>query len=230
MSPYLRQIRSFVRREGRMTNSQKLAIEKHWPVYGLNFQPEKINLENLFGRHAKTIIDIGCGSGESTFHFARQHPENNYLAVEVHRPGIGGLLKQIADSGIQNIRVLNHDVTEILQFMILSQSIDQVFIFFPDPWPKKRHHKRRLINPKFLKLLGNCLKDNSRISIATDWEDYANHICTVMDTVPGYFNLSGTNQFILRPHWRPITRFERRGLALNHQVYDFLFGFRPQVA
>lgn len=230
MAPFLRQVRSFVRREGRMTEGQKIALEKLWPVYGIDFQTNPVNLEKIFNRHAPTVLDIGCGSGESTLHFAKSHPENNYLAIEVHRPGIGGLLRHINEYRLSNIRVINHDVMDILAQMIPARCIDQALIFFPDPWPKKRHHKRRLINREFLGLLGNSLKDNSRISIATDWEDYGEHINLVMQSTPSYINLGGANGYTVRPHWRPCTRFERRGRALQYKVRDFLFGFRSPQA
>lgn len=218
-----RHIRSFVRREGRMTDSQKTAIEQFWDIYGIDFGHSIINLDDIFQRIAPKILDIGSGMGDTTITLAKSHPENNYLAVEVHRPGIGSLLRQIVNNKISNIRISNHDVMEVLQNQIPENSLDIIYIFFPDPWPKKRHHKRRLLNDSFLDVLGPRMKSHARLFIATDWQDYADHILELFSKRNDYINLAGNNKFAPRPHWRPLTKFEQRGHKLEHQVRDFIF-------
>lgn len=226
MNNISRHIRSYVRREGRMTDSQKTAIEYYWNTFGIDFSPSKITLDSLFQRNAPRVLDIGTGMGNTTITLARAHPENDYLAVEVHRPGIGSLLRQIAEHHLQNIRISNHDVLEVLKIQIPENSLDMVYIFFPDPWPKKRHHKRRLINHSFLDVLGNCMKSHARLFIATDWENYAEHILELFSKRNDYINLSGNDRFAPRPYWRPLTKFEQRGQKLEHRVRDFIFGRR----
>lgn len=218
----LRHIRSFVRREGRMTGSQKQAIDSFWHQYGVEFNKAKLDLDHLFQRSSPKILDIGTGMGDSTIKLARQHPENDYLAVEVHRPGIGSLLKQIAEYQLQNIRISNHDVIDVIKYQVPANSLDQVFIFFPDPWPKKRHHKRRLINQTFLDVLSARMKSHARLYIATDWQDYTDHILYVMEMRNDFINLAGTG-FSPRPKWRPVTKFEKRGKDLEHGVRDLVF-------
>ncbi|MBI4006477.1 MAG: tRNA (guanosine(46)-N7)-methyltransferase TrmB [Gammaproteobacteria bacterium] len=219
-------IRSYVRREGRFTRAQRNAFDKYWDKYGVEFNCAKTDLDTLFNRHAPKIMDIGTGMGDATIEMATAHPENDYLAVEVHRPGVGSLLKQIETRQLNNIRVFNHDVIEILTYQIPDNSLDIVYIFFPDPWPKKRHHKRRLINHKLLDCLMNCLKANARIFIATDWEDYARHILEIFETKSGFINLSGAGRYAPRPRWRPNTKFEQKGKNLNHCVWDLVFACR----
>jgi tRNA (guanine-N7-)-methyltransferase len=219
-------IRSFVRREGRMTGGQRQAIEHYWGQFGIEFDHAIINLDNIFQRTAPKVLDIGTGMGETTITLATNHPENDYLAVEVHRPGIGSLLRQIVANELKNIRISNHDVIVILQYQIPVNSLDMVYIFFPDPWPKKRHHKRRLISQQLLNLLKPCLKSHARIYIATDWQDYAEHILEVFAGDKDFINLAGSGQFAPRPHWRPLTKFEKRGYKLAHPVRDFIFTCR----
>lgn len=228
MAQTLRRIRSYVRREGRLTEGQRVALEKHWPVYGVEYDQKTLNLEKLFGRQAPLILDIGTGKGDSCLGLAKSHPENNYLAVEVHRPGVGSLLRQIATESLTNIRVSNHDVIDVLTHQLPTACIDEVYIFFPDPWPKKRHNKRRLINPVFLQLLASRLKHDAKVFIATDWEDYAESILDAFSRMEEFVNLSTNGRMIMRPDWRPITKFERRGEQLGHQVYDFAFSYLPR--
>ena len=218
----LRHIRSFVRREGRMTDSQKQAITKFWPLYGIEFSKTFLDLDKLFLRTAPKILDIGTGMGDSTIQLARQYPENDYLAVEVHRPGVGSLLRQINEHRLQNIRISNHDVMDVIKYQIPLCSLDQVYIFFPDPWPKKRHHKRRLINNVFLDLLAARMKSHARLYIATDWQDYADNILQLMDGRMDFINLAAQG-YAPRPRWRPLTRFEKRGHHLEHGVRDFIY-------
>jgi tRNA (guanine-N7-)-methyltransferase len=222
-------IRSFVRREGRMTESQRDAIKRHWSQYGVEFRKETLVLETVFLRSAPAILDIGSGMGDTTVSLAISHPENNYLAVEVHRPGIGSLLRQVAENHISNVRISNHDVVDVLQYQIPAGSLDMVYIFFPDPWPKKRHHKRRIINPAFLELLKPCLKSQARVYIATDWQDYAEHILEVFAGDKEFTNLAGPGNFSPRPYWRPLTKFEKRGQTLEHSVRDFAFAYRKKI-
>ena len=223
-----RRVRSYVRREGRMTVAQRQAIEKHWPVYGVEFSKTKVNLDLLFYRTAPKILDIGAGMGEVTASLAKTHPDNDYLAVEVHRPGVGSLIRRIVHDGLTNIRISAHDVTDVLRYQLPADSLDMVYIFFPDPWPKKRHHKRRLVNAEFLLLLKNCLKANGRIFIATDWQDYAEYILETFSRDQDFINLAGAGRYAPRPHWRPYTKFEKRGQKLAHAIWDFAYGCRQQ--
>jgi len=169
----MQHVRSFVRREGRLTRSQRKALDKNWVKYGVEFKHDGLDLDRLFNRNSPKILDIGSGNGDSTIIMASNNPENDYLAVEVHKPGIGRLLRQIHSNHLKNIRIINHDVIEVIEFQLLNNSLDSVFIFFPDPWPKKRHHKRRLIDKSFLERLSKKLKRNARVFLATDWENYA---------------------------------------------------------
>ena len=211
-----------------MTDAQRQAIEKYWPVYGVEFIKSQLDLDLLFQRTAPKILDIGTGMGEVTASLAKAHPDNDYLAVEVHRPGVGSLIRRIVHDGLTNIRISNHDVTDVLCYQIPANSLDVIYIFFPDPWPKKRHHKRRLVNMEFLNLLKKSLKDNGRVFIATDWQDYAEHILETFSGDRDFINLAGTGRCAPRPHWRPGTKFEKRGQKLENTIRDFAFGCRKQ--
>ncbi len=218
-----RTIRSFVRRDSRLTKAQLHALENYWDQHGVEYDDSTLNLDNLFKRKAPLILDIGVGTGDATLHHAKAHPENNYLAIEVHRPGIGHLLNQIEINKLTNIKVISHDVIDVLKNQIPENSISQAFIFFPDPWPKKRHHKRRLINEQLVTLIKQCIKDNGRLHIATDWYDYADHIQLLLNDDPELINLAGKENTAPRPDWRIKTRFELRGLKLGHSVCDFCY-------
>ena len=218
-----RNIRSFVRREGRLTKAQKYALDHYWEKHGIEYQPALLNIDEIFKRRAPLVVDIGVGTGDSTLKHAQLHPENNYLAIEVHRPGIGHLLNQIESNNLPNIKIINHDVIEILKQQIPNQTISQILIFFPDPWPKKRHHKRRLINPNLLTLIKRKLSRHGRLYIATDWEDYAEHIQLLFNQDTSFFNLAGSESSSPRPAWRIPTRYESRGLRLDHKVWDFCY-------
>ncbi len=222
----LRAIRSFVRREGRLTDAQQCALNEYWSNYGVDFQENAFDQNSLFKRRAPLIIDIGAGTGDSTLYQAIQFPKNNYLAIEVHRPGVGHLLNEIHKAQLTNIKVINHDVIPVLEKQITNRSISQFFIFFPDPWPKKRHHKRRLINAYLINLLKQKLTRHGRIHIATDWADYADHISEVFKQDNDLVNLAGQNNFSPRPNWRIETRYEKRGQRLSHEIYDFCFTLR----
>lgn len=219
-----RRIRSYVLRQGRLTTGQAHALEHFWLYYGIDFSHTALDLNQVFGRPAPKILDIGVGMGDTSIALAAAHPENDYLAVEVHKPGIGSLIRQARDADINNIRVICNDVLEVLMHQIPDRCLDHVYIFFPDPWPKKRHHKRRLINPEFLSLLLPKLRAHGRIFIATDWQELAEHVLAVCDNQQGFINLAGKGNAAPRPTWRPLTKFEQRGKKLQHSVWDFVFG------
>ena len=223
MSMHERSIRSFVLRQGRLTTGQTKALEQHWHKYGIDYAPELLKLNTVFQRHAPKIMDIGTGMGETLVKFAEQNTENDYLGIEVHRPGIGSLMRQAAEKKLDNIRVINHDVMEVLKYQIEDKCLDLVYLFFPDPWPKKRHHKRRLVNQDFLTLLVPKLKSNARFFLATDWQDLAEHMLYICDQNPVLVNLAGSGNFAPRPSWRPVTKFESRGRSLNHNVWDLCY-------
>ena len=214
-------IRSFVLRQGRVSNAQRRAVDTLLPVYGIAYAPRTLDLEQLFGRRAPTILEIGFGMGETTARLAQAHPENNYLGIEVHTPGVGSLLKRIAEEGLTNLRLIQHDAVEALDNMIAPASLAGAHIFFPDPWPKKRHHKRRLIQPEFVALLATRLAPGAYLHAATDWQEYAEQILAVLAAEPGLTNTAPG--FSPRPDYRPLTKFESRGLKLGHGVWDIIF-------
>lgn len=216
-----RRIRSFVLRQGRVSNAQRQALETLMPEYGVSFSTDVLDFERIFGRSAPTFLEIGFGMGETTAAIARGHPQNDYLAVEVHMPGVGSLLKQIKELGLTNIRVLQRDVVELLQQALPPESLAGVHIFFPDPWPKARHHKRRLIQPAFVNLLCRHLKPGGYIHAATDWQDYARQILAVFEDQSELVNAAV--DYAPRPAYRPLTKFEQRGLRLGHGVWDVVF-------
>ncbi|MFN3398616.1 MAG: tRNA (guanosine(46)-N7)-methyltransferase TrmB [Sulfurimicrobium sp.] len=216
-----RPVRSFVLRQGRMSNAQGRAHETLMPRFGIPFQMERLDLDHAFGRSAPKILEIGFGMGSSTAQIAREHPENDYLCIEVHTPGVGSLLKQVGESGLSNIRIIQHDAVEVLKFMLAPATLDGVHIFFPDPWPKKRHHKRRLIQPEFVALLCERLKIGGYLHAATDWEEYAAHILAMFSAEPRLANTAA--DYAPRPDYRPFTKFEQRGLKLGHGVWDIVF-------
>lgn len=222
-------IRSYVLRQGRLTSGQAYALENYWSKYGLDHQSGQLDLDKEFKRRAPRTIDIGVGMGDTSLQMAACFPENDYLAIDVHQPGIGSLLRQIEEDKLSNIRVMCNDVIEILSGQIPDNSFDQAFIFFPDPWPKKRHHKRRLINNSFLNLLVAKLKTNACIHIATDWQELAEHMMSVCDSHPSLNNMAGPGYFSPRPLWRPLTKFEKRGTNLNHRVFDLTYFLKAGV-
>jgi tRNA (guanine-N7-)-methyltransferase len=215
------QIRSFVLRQGRTSTAQERALEEWLPVYGIPFARTPIDLSACFGRAAPRILEIGFGMGDTTATIAAEHPENDYLGIEVHGPGVGSLLKLVHARGLRNVRIIRHDAVEVLEQMIAPDSLDGVNVFFPDPWPKKRHHKRRLIQSRFITLLTDRMKAGARLHIATDWQDYAEHMLAVLRSESRLRNMY--EGFAARPASRPLTRFERRGLSLGHPVWDLLF-------
>lgn len=216
-----RPVRSFVLRQGRVSAAQARAHEQLMPIYGVPYTGKPLDLDALFGRRAPRILEIGFGMGETTAQIAAANPDKDYLGIEVHTPGVGSLLKQIDEQGLRNLRVIQHDAVEVLQHMIPPASLDGVQIFFPDPWPKKRHHKRRLIQPPLVALVATRLKTGGILHAATDWEDYALQILEVLNGEPTLENTA--NGFAPRPASRPQTKFEARGLRLGHGVWDIVF-------
>ena len=216
-----RPIRSFVLRQGRISNAQQRAYETLLPSLGIAYSATTIDLDQVFGRHAPKILEIGFGMGESTAQIAKDHPEHDYLGIEVHTPGVGSLLKQIQEFNLGNLRLIQHDAVEVLRHMCAPTSLDGAHIFFPDPWHKKRHHKRRLIQPEFVALLCGRLKPGAYLHVATDWQDYAEQVLAVLSIEPQLINTAPG--YAARPQYRPLTKFEQRGLRLGHGVWDIVF-------
>jgi len=218
-------IRSFVRRQGRLSNAQQRYHETMMATIGVPYVAQRLDLDALFGRTAPRILEIGFGMGETSAAIASRHPENDYLGIEVHTPGVGSLCKLVAELGLHNQRIVQYDAVEVLRDMLAPASLAGVHVFFPDPWPKLRHHKRRLLQPPFVALLASRLQAGGTLHCATDWADYAQQMLTVLsaeklleNTVAGYAP---------RPEHRPQTRFEQRGLRLGHGVWDLVFRRRP---
>lgn len=218
----LRKIRSFVRRQGRMTSSQRIARDVLLPKYGLD-PTQNLDYQAIFGRDAPLELEIGFGMGQSLLQMAQAAPERDFIGIEVHWPGIGALLNGIELYQLKNVRLLVGDAMEIIQQAIPDASLDRILIFFPDPWPKQRHQKRRLIQPAFVGLLQQKLKLGGMLHLATDWEDYATKMMAILEQTEGLKNLSGLNQFAVRPPYRTLTKFELRGQLLGHGVWDLLF-------
>ena len=216
-----RHIRSFVLRQGRVSPAQQRACDTLLLRFGIQYAAEPLNLDQIFGRNAPKILEIGFGMGDSTASIALAHPENDYLALEVHTPGVGNLLKLIASESIPNIRIIQHDAVEVLRDMIIDTTLDGVHIFFPDPWHKARHNKRRLIQPPFIAQLMQKLKPGGYIHVATDWQDYAEQVLMVLGAEPLLENT--VSDYAPRPDYRPLTKFELRGIRLGHGVWDMVF-------
>lgn len=219
MQPSNTFIRSFVRREGRFTKAQRAALEQHWPQYGVAIGNKQLEIEKLFAKQQAVILDIGFGNGDSLLTLAEEHPQINFLGVEVYRPGIGNLLRNAHAAKIDNIRVINMDVVELLQNNIAANSFVAALIWFADPWPKKRHHKRRLIQVPFLELLAGKLQSSGELNIATDWQPYAEHITRTV-ALSGLFADNVKSKYIKQ---RPQTKFEKRGEKLGHEVSDQIY-------
>ena len=220
---FTHRIRSFVKREGRLTKGQAAAVKRQWPVMGLEHQRAEVDFNQSFGRPAPLVLEIGFGMGHSLVEMAKNDPASNYVGIEVHGPGVGACLMEAEAQGISNLRVVQHDAVEILEDCIADNSLSKVQIFFPDPWHKKRHHKRRLIRPDFVQLLQQKLQPGGILHLATDWENYAEHMLEVMHSEDGWKNLSSSNDYVPRPDARPLTKFEKRGHRLGHGVWDMQF-------
>ena len=222
LAPAARTLRSFVRREGRITPAQQRAFALHWPHYGLDYTGMPRDLDDLFGRRAPRVLEIGFGNGEALALASSNDPARDYLGIEVHRPGVGRLLNQLAAQGNGNVRLWTHDAVEVLRAEIPPRSLAEVRIWFPDPWHKKRHHKRRLLQPGFVELLASRMAAGAILHLTSDWDDYARQMLEVMDAAPGWRNLAGAGQYAPRPQSRPATRFELRGQRLGHRIHDLL--------
>src|SRR3990172_4456412 len=219
----LRSIRSFVRRESRITPAQTRALKQLWPRYGIVEGATALDLSTVFGRSAPVILEIGFGNGEALAATAAAHPENNYLGIEVHRPGAGSLLRRLETQGLHNVRVMLGDASEILAQRIADKSLAAVCLFFPDPWPKKRHHKRRLVQPDFAALVVRKLAPGGYFHLATDWPPYAEHVAAVLSRTEGLVDAGGTGWFQKLVAGRLSTRFEQRGRKLGHEVRDLVY-------
>lgn len=216
--------RSYVIRKGRMTQGQSRAIEELGPRYLIPAEPGTlIDFAKVFGNDHPVVLEIGFGMGRSLMQMAQDTPGQNFVGIEVYPPGIGSALAEIGKLGLVNVRLINHDAYEVVSGCIAPNSLDAVQIFFPDPWPKLRHHKRRLINDEFVQMLRPLLKSGGEIRMATDWENYALQMLEVMSRAAGFLNQSRTNTFVARPAWRPLTKFEERGQKLDHGVWDLVF-------
>ena len=213
----IRRIRSYVLRQGRTTPAQQRALEELSAKHGLSFSPAPISAEKIFGRSAPLVAEIGSGMGETTAEIAQAHPDTDYLAIEVHGPGVGSLLKRIEALALGNLRVIRHDAVEVLEHMIADGALAGIHLFFPDPWPKKRHHKRRLVQPPFAALTARKLAPGGYLHAATDWPEYAAQIDAVFSAHPLFRKDPGHGKT------RPLTKFERRGLGLGHAVRDLVF-------
>lgn len=235
-----RPIRSFVRREGRLTKGQQRALDDLWGQFGIDsagpdtLEPERIalnepllDLDRLFAREPHSprqmVLEIGFGNGASLAEMAAAQADVDYLGIEVHRPGVGNLLRLLGENDLHNVRVICDDAVQVLKHRIADACLDRVQLFFPDPWHKKRHHKRRIVSPEFAALIAQKLKPGGVFHLATDWEDYAEQMMEVLSATPGYQNLAGAGQYSPRPDWRPLTKFEQRGQRLGHGVWDLLF-------
>lgn len=216
-----RPIRSYVLRQGRISQAQQRAYRDLAPRYGVDYQSTPVNWDAIFGRTAPRILEIGFGMGESTALIAAAQANTDFIGVEVHTPGIGGLLKRIEENALSNVRIVQYDAVAVLRDMIEEASLAGIHVFFPDPWPKARHHKRRLLQAPFVQLLASRLQTHGYLHIATDWENYAQHILATLQAEPQLEN--SATDYASRPAYRPLTKFEQRGLKLGHGVWDLVF-------
>jgi tRNA (guanine-N7-)-methyltransferase len=219
--PARRGIRSFVLRQGRMSPAQQRACDELMPRYGIPFAAQPLDYAAVFGRRAPVVLEIGFGMGETTAEIAASHPHVDFIGIEVHLPGVGALLRRIEAAGLANVRMIRHDAVEVVEAMIPPDSLAGIHVYFPDPWPKKRHHKRRLLQPRFVHALARRLVKRGYVHVATDWEPYAEHVLAALASEPLLVNRA--KAYAERPPWRPQTKFERRGRALGHAVFDLLF-------
>lgn len=219
---HARRIRSFVLRQGRFTPAQQRAFDLHWARFGIDFSGTPRDFDALFARRAPRVLEIGFGNGEQLLHSARSEPARDFIGIEVHRPGVGRLMNGLAEAGAANVRLYNHDAVEVLEREIAPASLAEIRIYFPDPWHKKRHNKRRLVQPGFLALLATRVAPGGRLHLATDWADYAEHMQDVLAAAPDWRVDPRHASPAQRPPWRIETHFERRGLRLGHGVWDFV--------
>ena len=220
---YHRPVRSFVLRTGRLTVAQQNALDNYWKDYGIDFSEKLLDLDAIFGNSSPITLEIGFGNGESLLKQAIDNPERNFLGIEVHTPGVGHLIYGAQQAGISNLRVIRHDAVEVLNHQIPEDSLDKVQLFFPDPWHKKRHHKRRILQDDFVESIRKHLRIGGQFHMATDWGNYAEHMRETMDQHLGFFNTAGEARFVSPQGLRPETKFERRGLKLGHGVWDMVY-------
>lgn len=216
-------IRSYVVRSGRMTDGQKLAFDQYWPIYGLSLHDGCLNIEEQFGRRAPRVLEIGFGMGGSLVQMVQAEPEKDFIGIEVHSPGVGRLISDVGKLELPNLRVYLADATDVLEDCIADASIDRLQVYFPDPWHKTKHKKRRLVQTDFVQRIRAKLKLGGILHLATDWEPYAKHMLEVIDAADGYENMMGSAQYSPRPEFRPMTKFEQRGERLGHGVWDLLY-------
>jgi tRNA (guanine-N7-)-methyltransferase len=218
-----RAIRSFVKRGGRITVAQERALAELWPRYGLEFDARPIDLGAVFGRDAPRVLEIGFGDGDTLVQLATQRPDRDFLGIEVHPPGVGHCLLAADAAGLTNVRVVQHDAVEVLEQSVPDAAFDEALVYFADPWPKKRHHKRRLVQPPFLRLLARKIRRGGVLRLATDWEPYAEWMLEALAQVPEFRNRAADGRYVPRPPERPVTKFERRGVRLGHTARDLEF-------
>jgi len=222
-APVRRPIKSYVVRGGRLTDAQQRALEELWPRYGVPFQPAPLDLAALFGRQAPCTLEIGFGNGDNLFALAQSEPGRDFIGVEVHPPGVGHLLRKAGDAGLTNLKVIQHDAVEVLRDQIPAESLDAILVLFPDPWHKKRHHKRRLVSPDFAALAASRLRRGGTLQLATDWEPYAEVMLEVLNGAAALRNRAADRRFVPRNPGRILTRFEKRGERLGHVVHDLCY-------
>lgn len=219
----MRRVRSFVLREGRLTTGQQKALDNLWPRFGLERDAGVLDPQAVFGRDAPRVLEVGYGMGQSLVQMASAEPDKDFIGIEVHRPGVGALLMAIEEAGVGNLRSYCDDAVEILDLCIADASLTRVQLYFPDPWHKKKHHKRRIVQPAWAQLVQRKLVPGGVLHMATDWENYAEHMFEIMQAETGWQNLAEDGRFAARPDWRPETKFERRGARLGHGVRDLLY-------
>ena len=220
---YISKVKSYVKREGRLTKGQAKSLETYWPSMGIEYQDTTIDLRDVYGRDANTVVEIGFGMGKSLVEMADAAPEVNFLGIEVHRPGVGSCIGDAGEKQLSNIRLMEYDAVEVLKNMLQDKSLHRVQLYFPDPWHKKRHHKRRIVQPEFVELVRQKLAIGGTFHMATDWEPYAESMLEIMKEAPGFSNTAQDGDFVPRPDYRPITKFETRGQKLGHGVWDLIF-------
>jgi tRNA (guanine-N7-)-methyltransferase len=220
---YIRTIKSFVKREGRLTKGQQAALDDFWPTMGLEHEGGMISPQEVFGNDNPVVLEIGFGMGASLVEMAKNSPDKNFIGIEVHLPGVGACLMAADEAGVKNLRVYEHDAIEILRDCIPGESLDTVQLFFPDPWHKKKHHKRRIVQIEFVQKLRSKLKIGGVYHMATDWENYSEHMIEVMNESEGFTNIAENGDFVERPDHRPLTKFEQRGHRLGHGVWDIMY-------
>ncbi len=218
-----RHIRSYVLRQGRFTPAQQRAFTEHWPRYGLSVHAGFFDAQRTFGRRAPLVLEIGFGNGEQLLSSAQREAGKDFVGIEVHRPGVGRLMNGLASHNVDNVRLYNDDAVSVIERCIAASTLDEVRIYFPDPWPKKRQQKRRLVQADFCALLGNRAAAKGVLHLATDWADYAEHMHAVLESSPDWRNRAGASRFIARPDWRIETHFEKRGRRLGHGVWDLIY-------